>query len=189
MLDHDLQWTTDLGNAYYNQPQDVLSTIQVLRQRAQNAGTLQSTPQEQVSDDQGYIQLAPTNPQYVYVPSYNPWYSYGAPINPYPGFSILGAFGSAIGVGLRYGAPIALGAFLHMPFGWLGWALNWLGSIHLLQSFPLLLPLEFRRPLGRLPWRLSRRKWRQLRRRRLQAVSSHAPRPRVCRKLCRKFEK
>src|SRR6202044_3921800 len=68
MMNHDLRWTTDLGNAYYNQPQDVLQTIQVMRQRAQSAGTLQSTPQEAVSYNQGYIQLAPTNPQVVYVP-------------------------------------------------------------------------------------------------------------------------
>jgi hypothetical protein len=128
MLDRDLQWTTDLGNAYYNQPQDVLATIQVLRQRAENAGTLRSTPQQEVTQDQGYIQLEPTNPQVVYVPSYNPWYAYGAPINPYPGFSFLDALGSVIGTGLRFGAGIAMGAFLHSPFGWLGWALNWLGS-------------------------------------------------------------
>ncbi len=34
-MDQDLAWTTDLGNAYYNQPQDVLQTVQVLRQRAE----------------------------------------------------------------------------------------------------------------------------------------------------------
>jgi hypothetical protein len=45
MLDHNLQWTTALGNAYYNQPQDVMQTVQVLRQRAEQAGNLQSTPQ------------------------------------------------------------------------------------------------------------------------------------------------
>jgi len=131
MLDRDLQWTTDLGNAYFNQPQDVLSTIQVLRQRAQNAGTLRSTPQEQVSYDQGYIQLAPANPQVVYVPSYNPWYSYGAPINPYPGFCLVDAFGhaiAAVGAGLVFGVGIALGAFFHAAFGWLGWGLNWHGG-------------------------------------------------------------
>jgi hypothetical protein len=131
MMDRDLQWTTDLGNAYYNQPQDVLATIQVLRQRAQSAGTLRSTPQEQVSDDQGYIQLAPANPQVVYVPSYNPWYAYGAPINPYPGFYLVDAFGHAlagIGAGLVFGAGIALGAFFHAAFGWLGWGLNWHGG-------------------------------------------------------------
>jgi len=44
-MDRNVQWTTGLGNAYYNQPQDVLEAIQVLRQRAQAAGNLQSTPQ------------------------------------------------------------------------------------------------------------------------------------------------
>jgi len=60
-MDRSLQWTTDLGNAYYNQPQDVLQTVQVLRQRARAAGTLQNTPQEALSYNQGYIQLAPVN--------------------------------------------------------------------------------------------------------------------------------
>jgi hypothetical protein len=131
MMDRDLQWTTDLGNAYYNQPQDVLSTIQVLRQRAQSAGTLRSTPQQQVTYDQGYIQLAPTNPQIVYVPSYNSWSAYGAPISPYPGFYALDAFGhaiAAVGTGLVFGVGIALGAFFHAAFGWLGWGLNWHGG-------------------------------------------------------------
>ena len=72
-MDRNLQWTTDLGNAYYNQPQDVLEAVQVMRQRAQAAGNLQSTPQEAVSYDQGNIELAPVNPQVVYVPAYNPW--------------------------------------------------------------------------------------------------------------------
>jgi hypothetical protein len=30
-MDRNLQWTTDLGNAYYNQPQDVLQAVQVMR--------------------------------------------------------------------------------------------------------------------------------------------------------------
>ena len=71
-IDRNLQWTTDLGNAYYNQPQDVLEAVQVMRQRAQAAGNLQSTPQEAVSYDPGNIELAPVNPQLVYVPAYNP---------------------------------------------------------------------------------------------------------------------
>lgn len=139
MMDRDLQWTTDLGNAYYNQPQDVLQTIQVLRQRAQSAGTLQNTQQEQVYDNQGYIQLAPTNPQFVYVPTYNPWYAYGAPIAPYPGFSLVSAFGAigaVLGPGLRFGAGIALAAFAHTSFGWLGWGLNWLTSSILFHQAP-----------------------------------------------------
>ena len=128
-MDHDLGWTTDLGNAYYNQPQDVLQTVQVLRQRAQAAGTLQNTPQEQMTYDQGNIELAPANPQMVYVPAYNPWDVYGEPIQPYPGFSLLGALESFVGSGpVRFGMGIAMTAFMHMPFGWLGWALDWLGN-------------------------------------------------------------
>ncbi|HLW88846.1 MAG TPA: DUF3300 domain-containing protein [Terriglobales bacterium] len=138
-MDRNLGWTTALGNAYYNQPQDVLQAVQMMRRRAQAAGNLQSTPQEAVSYDQGYIELAPVNPQLVYVPVYNPWSVYGQPVSPYPGFSLLGAlgsfFGSAFGSpfgssfgssAISYGLGIAMSAFSHTPWGWLAWGLNWL---------------------------------------------------------------
>jgi uncharacterized protein DUF3300 len=126
-LDQNRRWTTDLGNAYYNQPQDVLEAVQVMRQRAQAAGNLQNTPQETVNYDQGNIVLAPVNPQVVYVPSYNPWGVYGQPVTPYPGFSLLGALGSFFGSSpVRFGLGIAMAAFSHTPWGWLGWGLNWL---------------------------------------------------------------
>jgi hypothetical protein len=139
MMNQDLRWTTDLGNAYYNQPQDVLQTIQVMRQRSQDAGTLQNTPQEEVSNNQGYIQLAPADPQVVYVPAYNPWTAYGQPVSPYPGFSFtgaLGGIGSFLGNGMRFGAGIGMAAFSHTPFGWAGWALNWLASSILFHQTP-----------------------------------------------------
>src|SRR5580698_4390682 len=72
-MDRNVRWTTDLGNAYYNQPQDLMEAVQVMRQRAQAAGNLQDTPQETVSYDQGNVEIAPANPQIVYVPTYNPW--------------------------------------------------------------------------------------------------------------------
>jgi hypothetical protein len=128
-MNHNLSWTTDVGNAYYNQQQDVMQTVQVLRQRAQSAGTLQNSPQEAVSYDQGNIELAPPNPQMVYVPAYNPWNAYGEPISPYPGFSLLGALQSFAGSGvLQFGMGIAMNAFMHTGFGWLSWALDWLGG-------------------------------------------------------------
>jgi hypothetical protein len=125
-MDQNLQWTTELGNAYYNEPDAVLGTVQTLRQRAQAAGTLESTPQETVSENDGYIQLAPPNPNVVYVPTYNPWNAYGEPIAPYPGFSLLDAIGDAVGPALQYGVGSVLSAFT--PFGWLGWGLNWLAG-------------------------------------------------------------
>ena len=127
-LARNLSWTTELGNAYYNQPQDVFDAVQDLRQRAQAAGDLESTPQETVSDDQGYIALAPVNPQIVYVPSYDPWSAYGAPIAPWPGFSFLDTVGSLVGTfGMHFGPGLVMSAFMNMPWGWLGWGLSWLG--------------------------------------------------------------
>ncbi len=128
LMNHDLEWTSNLGNAYYNQPQDVMQTVQVLRDRAEQAGNLQSTPQEEVQNDQGYVELAPTNPQVVYVPTYNPWGVYGQPIAPYPGFSLRRA-GQFLRrpSHLQYGLSFALGAFDRMPFGWLAWGFDWLG--------------------------------------------------------------
>ncbi len=129
LLERNLQWTTDLGNAYYNQPQDVLEAVQVMRWRAQAAGTLQSTPQEAVHYDQGYIQLTPVNPQVVYVPTYNPWTVYGEQVSPYPGFSLLGAVESFLGSSpINYGLGIAMSAFSRTPWGWLAWGLNWLAQ-------------------------------------------------------------
>ncbi|MGA8439812.1 MAG: DUF3300 domain-containing protein [Candidatus Sulfotelmatobacter sp.] len=130
-MNYNLQWTTQLGNAYYNQPQDVLEAVQVMRQRAQAAGNLRSTPQESVNYDQGNIVLAPVSPEVVYVPVYNPWAVYGQPVDPYPGFSLLGALGSFIGssvgpLAVRFGLGIATAAFMHTPFGLLAWGLDWL---------------------------------------------------------------
>jgi hypothetical protein len=53
-LIRNMQWTARLGDAYYNQPQDVMSAVQAMRQRAYAAGTLQSTPQETVAITAGY---------------------------------------------------------------------------------------------------------------------------------------
>jgi hypothetical protein len=128
-MDRNLQWTTDLGNAYYNQPLDVFEAVQVMRRRAQAAGTLQSTPQQTVHYDEGYVQLLPVNPQVVYVPTYNPWTVYGEQVSPYPGFSLLGAVESFLGSSpINYGFGIVMSAFSHTPWGWLAWGLNWLAQ-------------------------------------------------------------
>ena len=41
-LSDDLDWTTSLGDAIVNQPQDVANVIQLLRDKAQKAGTLKT---------------------------------------------------------------------------------------------------------------------------------------------------
>jgi hypothetical protein len=133
----NFQWTSDLGNVYYNQPQDVLGAVQAMRQRAQAAGNLQSTPQEAVNYDQGNIALAPPSPDVVHVPSYDPWSVYGRSVSPYPGFSLLGAVGQFLGSSgsspVSFGLGIAMTVFNHTPWGWLGWGLSWLTQSVLFQ--------------------------------------------------------
>ncbi|HEX5233703.1 MAG TPA: DUF3300 domain-containing protein [Silvibacterium sp.] len=130
-MDQNIQWTAALGNAYYNQPQDVLQSVQMMRQRAESAGNLQNTPQQEVDYDQGNIQVMPANPQVVYVPAYNPWTSYGEPVSPYPGFSLVGAIGSffnsSVGSSaVQFGLGSVVSAFGSTPWGLLSWGLNWL---------------------------------------------------------------
>jgi len=120
----NMQWTSALGNAYYNQPQDVMETIQVLRQRAQDAGTLQSTQQQQVYEDQGAITIAPAQPDVVYVPTYDPWDVYGAPIAPYPDFAYYGPYYRGY---YGFGPAVYLDSWLGWNWGWGGWGLNWWG--------------------------------------------------------------
>ena len=43
-MDKDLSWTSEMGDANYNQPQDVMDAIQFMRRKAEAAGHLQSTP-------------------------------------------------------------------------------------------------------------------------------------------------
>jgi hypothetical protein len=125
-MDQNLPWATDLGTAYYNQPNDVLQAVQVMRQRAQAAGSLQPTLYEAVNYVDGNIALAPVNPQVVYVPAYNPWTVYGQPVSPYPGFSFTAALGSFASNALQFGVGIATNAFTRMPWGLLAWGVSWL---------------------------------------------------------------
>src|SRR5438105_3311346 len=79
-LDKNLSWTSALADAYFNNQQAVLDAVQVMRKRAQDAGTLKTTPQQNVVTQGQTIMIEPSNPQFVYVPAYDPWLVYGAPI-------------------------------------------------------------------------------------------------------------
>src|SRR6516165_3069883 len=77
----NLSWASQLGEAYHNQQPEVMSAVQHLRQQAQAAGNLKTTPQQSVKTEtqngQTVIVIQPSNPQVVYVPSYNPTVIYG----------------------------------------------------------------------------------------------------------------
>src|SRR5262247_719612 len=82
-LSDDIQWTTDLGNAFLAQQSDVMDAIQRMRQKAQDKGALASNQQQKVQtqtvESKEVIVIEQSNPEVVYVPSYNPTVVYGAP--------------------------------------------------------------------------------------------------------------
>jgi len=125
-MDKNIQWTTDLGNAYYNQPQDVMDSVQAMRLKAQSAGQLRSTPQQTVTNEGGTIAIAPANPTVVYVPVYDPWTVYGGPIVMYPGFYYApppGIFWGGLAIG--FGIGIGIGIWGHYGWGWGHWGMGW----------------------------------------------------------------
>ncbi|MEO6829201.1 MAG: DUF3300 domain-containing protein, partial [Acidobacteriaceae bacterium] len=126
-LDKNIRWTTDLGNAYFNQPEDVMTAVQTMRSLAQSAGTLQSTPQQMVSDEDGAIAIVPANPEVVYVPTYDPWMVYGTPMDAFPGYYYGPPSGVYFGSGLAIGFGIGVGIGVYSNWGWgyHNWRPNW----------------------------------------------------------------
>jgi hypothetical protein len=108
----DMRWTSDLGNAFLSNQQEVMNSVQRMRQRARDYGYLRSGPQIVVGGGP-YISIMPTRPDYVVVPYYDPVVVYE---RPRPGFFVGAAIGFRFGVGLGV-------AF--RPWGWgynrIGW--------------------------------------------------------------------
>src|SRR5438093_5102196 len=71
-MDKNVSWTSALGDAYFNDQQDVINAIQALRKRAQDAGTLKTTTQQKVTTQGQTIIIEPPNPEIVYLPTYDP---------------------------------------------------------------------------------------------------------------------
>src|SRR6478672_2469651 len=105
MMASDMSWTTDLGDAFLGQQQEVMYAVQRMRQRARDYGYLRTGPQIIVGGGP-YITIMPARVDYVVVPYYDPVVVYE---RPRPGFFIGGA------IGFRFG--VVLGAS-YRPWGW-----------------------------------------------------------------------
>jgi hypothetical protein len=99
-MDENLEWTTQLGDAYLTQPEDVMDAIQQLRAQAASVGNLVDTPQQLVVEDDSSIRIVPADPEYIYVPYYDPEIVYyERPLSvPLLTFSV----GCEVGPWLRY---------------------------------------------------------------------------------------
>jgi hypothetical protein len=123
-MDKNLSWTSSLGDAYVNQGDDVMNAVQAMRTRAQQAGNLNSTQQEKVSQQGQTIEIEPADPQVVYVPQYDPWLIYGGPIVAWPGwFWYPGLY--LTGPGFGFGLGFGIGFFGGFGWGWGHWGYDW----------------------------------------------------------------
>ena len=105
MMATDMSWTTDLGNAFLGQQQEVMYAVQRMRQRARDYGYLRTGPQIIVGGGP-YITIMPARVDYVVVPTYDPVVVYE---RPRLGFFVGGA------IGFRFGVSLGVA---YRPWGW-----------------------------------------------------------------------
>ena len=128
-LAEDIQWTTDLGNAFLAQQGDVMDAVQRMRKKAQDNGNLKSGEQQRVEtkviESKSVIVIEQSNPQVVYVPSYDPVVVWGPPLYPYPPIYYPPAGYYAAGLAISFGVGVMMGAFWSGGWGWgCGWGNN-----------------------------------------------------------------
>jgi uncharacterized membrane protein YgcG len=119
-MDKNLSWTSSLGDAYYNQEQDVMDAVQRMRQKAQRAGNLKTTEQQTVTTQGSTVTIQPASPDVVYVPAYDPWLVYGYPIGPWPGWYAYPGIWYG-GPYLSFGVGFGIGFFGGYGWGWHHW--------------------------------------------------------------------
>jgi len=125
----NIQWTTDLGNAFLAQQGDVMDAVQRMRKKAKDAGNLKSTEQQKIEtkvvENKQVIIVEQASPQVVYVPSYNPTVVYGPPVYPYPPIAYPPPGYYAAGMAISFGVGMAMGAAWGGGWGWnAGWGHN-----------------------------------------------------------------
>jgi hypothetical protein len=119
-------WTAQLGNAYYNQPGDVMNAVQAMRLQAQDSGKLVTTTQQRVVVTADAIEIVPANPAVVYVPFYNPWVVWAGFIAPYPAYVVAAVpVGVIPAVGISFDPPVAIGVYAGFDWGFSAWAPVW----------------------------------------------------------------
>ncbi len=128
-LAEDIKWTTDLGNAFLAQQSDVMESVQRMRKKAQDKGSLKTTEQQKVEtkvvESKQVIVIEQANPQIVYVPSYNPVVVYPPPPPAYPYPPPPSAGYVAAGMAISFGVGVMMGAAWGGGWGYgCGWGHN-----------------------------------------------------------------
>ena len=145
LLDDNIQWTTDLGNAFLDQQSDVMEAVQRMRKKAKDAGKLESTKEQKVEvktvETKTIIEVKPADPQVIYVPSYNPTVVYGPPVVAYPPvvYPTYSAAAVWTTAAVSFGVGVMMGAMWSgCCHGGYGWGCGWGGgsmNININNSF------------------------------------------------------
>ncbi len=127
-LADDIQWATDLGNAFLAQQSDVMDAVQRMRAKAKDTGNLKSNEQMKVEtkvvENKSVVVIQQSSPEVVYVPSYNPTVVYGPPVYPYPPVAYPPPGYYAAGMAISFGVGVAMGAAWGGGWGNCGWGGN-----------------------------------------------------------------
>ncbi|MHB8056725.1 MAG: DUF3300 domain-containing protein [Desulfuromonadaceae bacterium] len=119
MLSQKLDLTTKLGDAFLEQKEEVMDTIQELRKKAADAGNLKSTREQKVLVEKDAIIIEPADSRVVYVPTYDPFVVYG----PwwYPAYPPYYFYSRPYYPGVVF--SFGVGGTLGLPWGyaWGGW--------------------------------------------------------------------
>jgi len=124
MMSERLEWTQKLGDAFLDQQDEVIDTVQRLRAEAQAAGNLRDTEEQSVIVEDGDIEIEPTQPEVVYVPVYDPTVIYGPWWHPaFPPFFFLPSPRVVIGFhgAMGFGRGIAVGKAWGYAWGHWNW--------------------------------------------------------------------
>jgi hypothetical protein len=120
MMDNNLSWTEQLGDAFLAEQPAVMDSVQHLRKEAEAAGNLRSTHYETVTTEGSEIIIEPAEPDIVFVPVYDPFVVFGAwPFPAFPPFFFPGFFDVDVVV---VGGVGFFGVDIDRPFwGWNRW--------------------------------------------------------------------
>jgi Protein of unknown function (DUF3300) len=133
-LAKNLSWTSSLGQAFETQQSDVMTAVQVMRAKAQAAGTLQSSSQiKVVQQGRQTIVIEPAASNVVYVPQYNPAVVYGTPLvvpayTPPVAIAAGVSFGAGVAIGAAFGGGGFVGGGFGGGWGFGAWGMNWGGG-------------------------------------------------------------
>jgi hypothetical protein len=125
MMSEKVDWTQKLGDAFLAQKDDVMTTVQALRQKANAQGNLKTTPEQKVVTEtvetKTIIKIEPSNPEVIYVPTYNPTVVYGAWAYPaYPPYYYYPPGYVAGGAFLSFTAGVIVGGAIWGNCNWGG---------------------------------------------------------------------